>query len=180
MKGSLAFIPHSSLIIPHSFAPSLTVGLPRRSDPVFKMEPSGKERRLKPRFGATLPCSVALAEAERDILFPGEKLDCRTRDLSESGVGVVAHSIYLGYTCILDEGRSLLVTVELPEGAVEMEATPAHYLRLDSDSGEASYLIGLRITSMSDGHRAPSRAQLLSASIPEQELTITGVASQVW
>jgi len=32
MKGSLAFIPHSSLIIPHSFTPSLTVGLLPRTD----------------------------------------------------------------------------------------------------------------------------------------------------
>ena len=132
------------------------------------MEPSGKERRLKPRFGASLPCSVALAEAERDILFPGEKLDCRTRDLSESGVGLVARSIYLGYTCIVDEGRELLVTLELPGGAVEMEATPAHYLRLDSGVGEASYLIGLRITSMSAEHRALYAAQLDALSRSEQ------------
>jgi hypothetical protein len=132
------------------------------------MEPSGKERRLKPRFGASLPCSVALAEAERDILFPGVKLDCRTRDLSESGVGVVAGSIYLGYTCILDEGRSLVVTVELPESTVSMEATPAHYLRLDSGAGEASYLIGLRITSMSDEHRALYLAHLGALSKSEQ------------
>ena len=132
------------------------------------MEPSGKERRLKPRFGASLPCSVALAEAERDILFPGEKLDCRTRDLSESGVGIVAGSIYLGYTCIVDEGRALVVTVGLPGGAVEMEATPAHYLRLDSGAGEASYLIGLRITSMSEEHRALYLAQLEALSRSEQ------------
>lgn len=133
------------------------------------MEPSGKERRLKPRFGASLPCSVALAEDERDILFPGEKLDCRTRDLSESGVGLVAHSIYLGYTCILDEGRSLVLKIELPEGFVEMETTPAHYLRLDSGAGEASYLIGLRITSMSEEHRALYLAQLEALSRSESE-----------
>ena len=132
------------------------------------MEPSGKERRLKPRFGASLPCSVALADEERDLLFPGEKLDCRTRDLSESGVGVVAGSIYLGYTCIVDEGRALAVTVELPEGAVSMEATPAHYLRLDSGGAEASYLIGLRITAMSDGHRALYAAQLDALGKAEQ------------
>ena len=132
------------------------------------MEPSGKERRLKPRFGASLPCSVALAEEERDILFPGEKLDCRTRDLSETGVGLAARSIYLGYTCIVDEGRALLVTLELPCGAIEMEATPAHYLRTDSEAGEASYLIGLRITSMSDEHRALYRAQLGALSRSEQ------------
>ncbi|HEX3560851.1 MAG TPA: PilZ domain-containing protein [Pyrinomonadaceae bacterium] len=133
-------------------------------------EPSGKERRLKPRFGASLPCSVALAEGERDLLFPNEKLDCRTRDLSESGVGLVAHTIYLGYTCIVDEGRALHVKLELPAGDVEMEATSAHYVRLDSGAaGEASYLVGLRITSMSDEHRALYAAQLdaLSKSEPD-------------
>ena len=132
------------------------------------MEHSGKERRLKPRFGLDVPCSVALAESERDLLFPGEKLDCRTRDLSESGVGLVSPSIYLGYTCVLDEGRSLAVTLELPGGRVEMEATPAHYLRLDSGGGEASYLIGLRITSMSEEHRALYLAQLEALSKSEQ------------
>jgi hypothetical protein len=131
------------------------------------MEPSGKERRLKPRFGVSLPCSVALAEGERDILFPNEKLDSRTRDLSESGVGLVARTIYLGYTCIVDEGRALLVTLELPAGNVEMEATPAHYLRLDSGGGEASYLIGLRITSMPDEYRALYAAQLDALSKSE-------------
>jgi len=133
------------------------------------METSGKERRLKPRFGVSLPCSVALAEAERDLLFPGERLDCRTRDLSESGVGVVAHSIYLGYTCIVDEGRALVVTVELPGGTVSMEATPAYYLRLDSAAAEASYLIGLRITSMTNEHRALYLAQLEAISKSESE-----------
>jgi PilZ domain len=132
------------------------------------MEPSGKERRLKPRFGVSLPCSVALSEGERDILFPGEKLECRTRDLSETGVGLVAHTIYLGYTCIVDEGRALHVALELHAGRVEMEATPAHYLRLDNGEGEASYLIGLRIASMSDEHRALYTAQLDALSKSEQ------------
>jgi hypothetical protein len=118
------------------------------------MERSGRERRLKPRFTAELTCSLSLAEGERDILFPNEKLACRTRDLSESGVGLVADSIYLGYTCVVDEGRSLLLSLELPNGAVEMETTAAHYLRLGGDEQTANYLIGLRITSMSDENRA--------------------------
>ena len=52
------------------------------------MEPKGKERRLKPRFNASLPCTLTLPEG--DILFPDASLRCRTRDLSETGVGVVA------------------------------------------------------------------------------------------
>ena len=130
------------------------------------MEQSGKERRLKPRYNANLACAVALAE--RDILFPDARLDCRTRDLSETGVGLVAGTIYLGYTCVVDEGRALNVTLELPAGAVEMEATPAHYLRLDAGGAEPTYLIGLRITSMADEDRALYNGFLEELSRSEQ------------
>ena len=117
------------------------------------MEKSGRERRLKPRYNADLACAVALAESESDILFPDARLECRTRDLSETGVGLVAGTIYLGYTCVVDEGRALRVTLELPSGAIEMEATSAHYLRLDAGAAEPAYLIGLRISSMTaEGH----------------------------
>ena len=118
------------------------------------MEPQGKERRLKPRFNVSLPCTVALPEGERDILFPDAALRCRTRDLSETGVGLAAPSIYLGYTCAVDEGRLLLIELELPAGPVRMLATAAHYLRLDRAGEEASYLIGLRINEMSEAARA--------------------------
>jgi c-di-GMP-binding flagellar brake protein YcgR len=112
---------------------------------------SGRERRLKPRFSADVTCTVALTDAEHNMLFPNEKLHCRTRDVSEAGVGVVANSIYLGYTCVVDEGRALLVTLELPEGPVAMEATAAHYVRLDAGARDATtYLIGLRVTSIDE------------------------------
>jgi hypothetical protein len=117
------------------------------------MKQSGRERRLKPRFNAELRCTLALAEAESDPIFPNEKLDCRTRDLSESGVGLTADTIYLGYTCVVDEGRALTLMLELPNGVVEMEATTAHYLRVGGEQS-ASYLIGLRITSMSEENRS--------------------------
>lgn len=133
------------------------------------MEHTGMERRLKPRFNAELPCGVSLTEAERDILFPDARLECRTRDLSESGVGVVSDSIYLGYTCVVDEGRALLLTLELPGGAIELEATAAHYVRLDNSGGEPSYLIGLRINSMSDEDRARYSAHLDSLNRREKD-----------
>jgi PilZ domain len=116
-------------------------------------ERRGADRRLKPRFNASLACSVALTDADRDILFPNEKLACTTRDLSETGVGLVAPSIYLGYTCVVDEGRALAVTLELPDGPVRMEAAAAHYLRAD-EGGETRYFIGLRINSMTGAHRS--------------------------
>lgn len=115
------------------------------------MEQSGKERRRKPRFNAELPCDLAPGGAE--LLNPDDRLECLTRDLSETGVGVVAGSIYVGYTCVVDEGRALHVRLALPAGEIEMEATSAHYLRLDSGADEPVYLIGLRIASMSEEDR---------------------------
>ena len=111
-------------------------------------EKSGKERRLKPRFNAELSCDITPGGAE--LLFPDDRLECRTRDLSETGVGVVAGSIYVGYTCVVDEGGALRLRLALPSGEIEMEATSAHYLRLDSGADQPVYLIGLRITSMSE------------------------------
>ena len=131
------------------------------------MEQSGKERRRKPRFNAELPCDLAPGGAE--LLNPDDRLECRTRDLSETGVGVVAGSIYVGYTCVVDEGRALHVRLALPAGEIEMEATSAHYLRLDSGSGEPVYLIGLRITSMANEDRALYQSYLEELSRSEQD-----------
>ena len=131
------------------------------------MEKSGRERRLKPRFNAELPCDVAPGDAE--LLFPGERLECRTRDLSETGVGVVADSIYVGYTCVVDEGRPLRLRLVLPSGEIELETTAAHYLRLDEGGAEPSYLIGLQITSMSDEVRALYSDYLEEQSRTEQD-----------
>lgn len=109
-------------------------------------EPTGKDRRLKPRFSAALRCTLRLPPEDRDILFPHEQLECLTRDLSESGIGLAAPSIYLGYTCVVDEGRALILSLELPDGTtVNLNTESAHYLRLDRDTKEATYLIGLRI-----------------------------------
>jgi hypothetical protein len=115
------------------------------------MEQKGKERRLKPRFNAELPCDLAPGDAQ--LLNPDDRLECLTRDLSETGVGVVANSIYVGYTCVVDEERALRLRLALPPGEIEMEATAAHYIRLDSDADNPVYLIGVRITSMSEEAR---------------------------
>src|SRR5918998_5881812 len=115
------------------------------------MEPSGKERRRKPRFSAALRCSLSLHPDEGDLLFPDARLDCRTRDLSETGVGLVAPSIYLGYTCIIDPGRALRLRLDTGSAPpLELRTTSAHYLRLDEADDDtddpAAYLIGLRLT----------------------------------
>ena len=110
----------------------------------------GRERRLTPRFVAAVACALSLPEGERSsgLLFPNTTLECRTRDVSESGLGLVAPSIYIGYDCVVDKGRTLLVSLALPAGRVELKATPVHYVRQDREGDEAVYLIGLSILEM--------------------------------
>jgi hypothetical protein len=129
-------------------------------------EKSAKERRLKPRFNAELPCDLSPGDGQ--LLSPDDRLECRTRDLSESGVGVVAGSIYVGYTCVVDEGRALHVRLALPAGEIEMEATSAHYIRLDSGAEQPTYLIGLRIASMTEEDRTLYRNYLEELSRSEE------------
>ena len=110
---------------------------------------SNQDRRHEPRYSANLRCTVALPSDEGDILFPGAELECRTRDLSETGVGLAASSIYLGYTCIVDDDLSLLLKLDLGSDFVEMVAMVVHYLRID-EGEQSTYLIGLRILEISE------------------------------
>ena len=118
------------------------------------------ERRRERRYSASLRCFISLPADEGDILFPGARLECRTRDLSDTGVGLAAPSIYLGYTCIVDDGRELQLELELGGEIVEMVATPVHYLRLDEGGEATSYLVGLRITEMTEAARAAFASHL--------------------
>lgn len=104
---------------------------------------------------------MSLLEDEAEVFFPREEMRCRTRDLSEVGVGLAAPSIYVGYTCVVDEGRTLRLALDLPAATVRMEATPAHYVRLGGADGESGgYLVGLRITRMAEADRAAFAAFL--------------------
>ena len=116
----------------------------------------GRERRLSPRYNVVLGCQISLPEEERSsvILFPDAGVAGRTRDVSETGLGVAVATIYAGYDCVVDQGRALRVTLSLPAGDVEMRATAVHYVRQDTAGSESAYVIGLRITGMDAGPRA--------------------------
>lgn len=130
-------------------------------------EQKGRERRSQPRYQTELPCEITLPAAERDILFPNERLECRTRDLSESGVGIVAPSIYLGYACVVDEGREVELALHLPTATVRVKATAAHYVRVGERGEDASYVVGLRILEVDEDGRA-AFASFLDALAREQ------------
>ncbi len=112
----------------------------------------GRERRLSPRFSASLTCEISLSEEDQglNLLFPGEIISARTRDVSVSGLGIVAPTIYLGYICIVDQGRILQISLDLPDSVVTIKATPVHYIRQDKEGEESIYLIGLSINEINE------------------------------
>ena len=76
-----------------------------------------------------------------------------TRDISETGLALIVPSLRTGDRYLVDEGCKLrVVLVDLPNGEVEIFATPVRYIELPEPDG--GYLIGVQITEMTDSDRA--------------------------
>ena len=75
-----------------------------------------------------------------------------TRDISVNGLGLIVPAIRIGERYLAGENCRLGVTLELPTGSIYIRATSFRYEPLE-DEDEQGYLIGARITEMSDEHR---------------------------
>jgi hypothetical protein len=113
------------------------------------------DRRSAPRLALRLPCTVfihdpRLASAPGDRRAP--RLEAFTRDLSRTGIGLVAPAVRIGERYLTDS--PLRLVLEHPTGPLELFASPVRYEQLDAAAGGRGYLIGLRITAMADADRA--------------------------
>lgn len=108
-------------------------------------------RRRSPRYRARLPLAVQIARRQAKTTGgrPAPTLAGHTRDVSATGLALLLPSILIGEQHLTGEGRTLLITLELPTGPIKMQAVPARYERLDEEAGERLYLVGARITQMS-------------------------------
>ncbi|HEX8774507.1 MAG TPA: PilZ domain-containing protein [Pyrinomonadaceae bacterium] len=89
------------------------------------------------------------------LSLPGSSGDAatlmgHTRDMRATGLSLIVPDIRLGEEEITVEDRALSVVLELPSGTVEMEVTPVRHERLDAEAAEQGFLIGVRITEISD------------------------------
>ena len=108
-------------------------------------------RRRSPRLKARLPLTVSIALRKKAATGASRSpaLSGYTHDLSATGLAIILPSILLGEQHLTGEGRTLLITLELPAGPIKIEAVPARYERLDEEATEKLYLVGVRITGMS-------------------------------
>jgi hypothetical protein len=109
-------------------------------------------RRASPRKQLRLRCAVSLHDTRPDAAARrAPSLEVYTRDLSSTGIALVAPAIRINDRYLTDATLRLLL--EHPAGSMEIVAQPVRYEQLPPEGEETGYLIGVRITSMSDADR---------------------------
>jgi hypothetical protein len=85
--------------------------------------------------------------------LPGDELIGNTVDISSSGLAFTVPVIRIGHRYIAGDNRTLRIILELPAGRVESFAIATRYERLEEDEEHKGYVVGARITRMSDSDR---------------------------
>jgi CheY-like chemotaxis protein len=119
-----------------------------------------QERRVSVRHKAQRAARLRLVAMPPGVKLGAENsqsvgaLIGHTRDISETGLGIVV-------PCVRGSDRDFYgvegvreVTLSLPTGIVEVQATPVRYEWLTEDTPNKAYLIGMRIKGMGDEDRA--------------------------
>jgi hypothetical protein len=117
--------------------------------------PDPKDRRQSPRLTANLDVrlefSVLLRDAEPAEGGVQHLRACagHTVNISMHGLAVVLHAQNIDEQYLLGGEGSMAIELDLPNGlSLEIQATPVRYEKL-----EAGYLIGARISHMSERNR---------------------------
>jgi hypothetical protein len=68
-------------------------------------------------------------------------------------MALIVPAIRIGEHYLAGGGRRLHVTLELPDGPVEVSVAPVRYESLEEDDGQIGYVIGTRIVDMNSPDR---------------------------
>ena len=108
-----------------------------------------RSKRVRARLSFTLSLSDPRVKTNGSRRLP--TLDGYTLDVSISGLALIVPAIRIGEHYLAGADRTLHVKLELPSGPVEMKFVSVRYENLEDGSG---YLIGARISEISDADRA--------------------------
>jgi hypothetical protein len=119
------------------------------------------ERRAAPRYSTylekALPVHVHLLGQKSGSAGESRSLGRvvgYTRDVSESGLGLVVPDLRIAGRNIVNAERLLLVIVGLPAGPVEMRAAGVRHVEMEKGNPEAGYLVGIQIREMAPADRS--------------------------
>jgi hypothetical protein len=126
-------------------------------------------RRAAPRYATHLDAALILSvsvgagsgssgRVEKE--GGGLRLAGYTRDISQTGLAIIVPAIHVGGQYLTSQNRTLEITLRLPGGPIQLQATPVRYSPLEDDAKDTGYVIGVRITSMPPRDRARYDAYL--------------------
>jgi hypothetical protein len=109
-------------------------------------------KRVQARLAFTISLSHPRLGSNGSRRLP--MLKGHTLDVSSTGLALIVPAIRIGEHYLAGDERKLHVKLELPCGPVEMKVATVRYEGLDESREATGYLIGARITEMSDQHRS--------------------------
>jgi hypothetical protein len=108
------------------------------------------------RYDMSLPLSVSLLDQKKKAAqsVPGHaEMPGYLRDISKTGLSLILPSMRFGNRFLISGHYPLRVMVELPNRVVDIQVAPVRYDKLREEQSERRYLIGARITQMTDADR---------------------------
>lgn len=124
---------------------------------VAKFNRSITERVVSPRKSYEVPIKIWF-EPDRNtgkLKMPLESLVIlgETKDMSRSGIAFVVSAIRIQENYLVGEGRILNAELDLPSGKVQMQIVGSRYEQVGQHISTARFLIGAKITQISDENR---------------------------
>jgi hypothetical protein len=105
--------------------------------------------------GMRLPLTVSLLDSETSS-FGGQRvppLSGYLRDISKTGLSIIVPPVHAGSRYPIGSSYTLRISIEHPQGAINIKATPVRYDWFDESHSERRHLIGARILQMTRSDR---------------------------
>jgi len=123
------------------------------------------ERRAAPRYATRLEKSLTVYVSLSDPKLTGARLVGYTRDVSETGLGVVLPELRIAGRSVVHPERELRLMIGLPYEPVEMRAAAVRHVELGEDEFDSGYLVGVQIREMSPADRGRYMKYLRSLAV---------------
>jgi hypothetical protein len=110
-------------------------------------------RRSARRYEVRLGCAVRIASAKSGTngARHAVSLEGHARDASATGLGLLMPAIHIEGHYLTGAESTLLIELELPDATtIHMQAVAVRYERVEHVQEKTSYLVGVRLTGMSE------------------------------
>ena len=125
------------------------------------------ERRAAPRYATHMEKALVVYVSLSDPKLAGARLVGYTRDVSETGMGLVLPELRIAGRSVMHPGRGLRLLLGLPYEPVEMRATAVRHVELGEGEVDSGYLVGVQIKEMSPADQTRYAKYLRSLAIDE-------------